>query len=212
MSSDIIAKSFLATLTYENDKDLDKYGNRNRVNLDFSYSVVDHSESRYLSDDSVLSSKDTEYLCANTLAPSAALLYFRYETYGVKTRYRIWVRSGPYTGRILAMLNNGYLYANPYDDHPQLFWLVVKPEGENQAFQYVTGDNMPAGQFLLQQADTATQLTVSLGETKPDSTDPTTWWSYVTATQGSQERFIRLNIKETNVDYAPTDGWGKGSR
>lgn len=206
MSTDI-EKSFVATLTY-NDGATDKYGAASSADLDFSYSVMEAVSSSNFNDNAVARNKDTEYLCANTKANSAVQLYFRWETVGSGGRYRIWVRSGPKTGKLLAVSNNGYLYANENYGRPHVFWLL-QYSIEDHAWKHVTGDNLGGGQLLIQLADAGTQLTLH-SKNLPDSTDKTLWWSYITAEVGSEDRHIRLNIIETNVDYAPSDVWGKG--
>ncbi|RZI54194.1 MAG: hypothetical protein EOP12_04225 [Pseudomonas sp.] len=206
MSTDI-EKSFVATLTY-NDGSTNKYGAANVVDFDFSYNATEAVSSSNLNDNLVAKNKDTAYLCANTNASSAAQLYFRWETVGSGGRYRIWVRSGPNTGKLLSMSNNGYLYANENSGRPHLFWLATQ-SAKDQPWKHVTGDSLSGGRLLIQQADSETNLKVH-SKNFPDSSDKTMWWSYITAEVGSEERYISLNIKDTNVDYAPSDVWGKG--
>jgi hypothetical protein len=201
-----VAKSFLATLTYR--KGTNKYGSTNNTDLDFSYIDTETSSLQTpLYDRTRPVSKDTEYLCANTNAKEAAELYFRYETVGEGGHYRIWVRSGPRKGSLLAVSNNGYLYANTNYGRPHRFTLQVKTDTD---WRPVTGNNMPSGQLLIQQADTGTQLTVQDSFKTPVSDDETMWWSYIISKAGSEERYISLNISQRNVDYAPSDVWGQG--
>jgi hypothetical protein len=206
-------RSFVATLTVAGK--LDARGNRKYLDLDFSYVALVEAGvgSSMAGATGVLSSGNIpaelknisdQYLYANSCASEPVELYFRYvadNDYG--GGYKIWVRSGPFTGKLLAKSNNGYMYANINYDREDDFCLVQ--DGKIVTLDDIQSDTPSIGiQLQYNKTYLRNYWEKSI---QPYSSNLDFRSDYIV--DGGSAFYFNANIKERNADFVKTDKWGK---